>query len=164
MKMKVDSGAPYSIASNKWMAKCKEEARVLFDNGSEVTLVSNHFARRNKLSSRKAPFTLAVMGSSPSCHSDGKLYSISLLDSSGRKVVIEAFGVDNILTEKVGRGKIIFNEEEVSDLPKAVIDKIAKPIPKKYVDILIGNSHLGLQPACNFGFGCKNCSMGRCIY
>ena len=140
------------------MANSSSKARVLFDNGSEVTLVMNHFAEKNKLSSRKALFSLAVMGSSPTSHNNGKIFTVPLINSSGEKVFMEAFRVDSILVEKVGRDKIVLNKEDFPNIPKAVLDKAAKPISKKFLDILIGNTYLGLQPVCQTGFGCQHCA------
>ena len=37
----------------------------MFDNGSKVTLVTNHFTDKNKLPFKKAPFTLSVIGTKP---------------------------------------------------------------------------------------------------
>ena len=39
------------------------KARVMFDNGSEITLVSSNFARKNNLPFEQATYTLAGIGS-----------------------------------------------------------------------------------------------------
>ena len=73
----------------------------MFDNGSEVTLVINNFAQKNKLPFKKAPFTLSAMGSKHKTYNKGKIYSVPLVDSNGDSVLVKAFSVDSILIEKV---------------------------------------------------------------
>ena len=87
-----------------------------------------------------------------------------LIDSDGNKIVIKAFGVDHILAEKIGRDQVNFNGDEFPDVSSTVLAEVGKALPKKYLDILMGNSNLGLQPVCNYGFGCQNCYRGRCLY
>ena len=55
-------------------------ARVMFDNGSEITLVSSVFAKKNNLLYEEASYTLAGIGSSPTTYNNGRIYNILLLD------------------------------------------------------------------------------------
>ena len=57
-------------------------AQVMFDNGSEVMLVSSIFAKKNRLPYEEASYTLAGIGSSPTTYNNGRIYSIPLLDSN----------------------------------------------------------------------------------
>ena len=41
------------------------KAHVMFDNGSEITLVLNFFTRKNNLPFEQATYTMAAMGSKP---------------------------------------------------------------------------------------------------
>ena len=87
-----------------------------------------------------------------------------LIDSSGNKIVIKVFGVDHILAEKIGHEEVKFKKEDFPNLSKSVLIEAAKALPKKFLDILVGNPNLGLQPVCKYGFGCKDCERGRCLY
>ena len=74
----------------------------MFDNGSEITLVSNHFARKNNLPFKQATYTLAGIGSNPTTYNNGEIYNIPLHDSNGEIVFVKAFSVGSILAEKIG--------------------------------------------------------------
>ena len=136
----------------------------MFDNGSEITLITHIFARKAGLTHEDASYAIAGIGSNSTVCEKGKIYNVPLLDSEGNKILIKAFGVDQILSEKIGRDQVTFNEDEFPDVPNEVLIKVGKALPKKYLDILIGNSNLGLKPVCNYGFGYQNCSRGRCLY
>ena len=84
------------------------------------------------------------MGSSPTSYNNGKIYTVSLIDSSGDRILIKAFGVYSILAEKIGREEVVFNKEDFPHLLKAVLEEAAKLLSKKFLDILIGNLDLGL--------------------
>ena len=58
----------------------------------------------------------------------------------------------------------MFNKEDFPHISKAVLEEAAKPLNKKYLDVLIGNQILGLQPVCEIGFGCQDCARGHCLY
>ena len=75
------------------------------------------------------------------------------MDSSGEIFTVRAFSVENILTDKIGRDKVKFNPRDFPCLSKEVLQEAGKPLPRKYLDILIGNPDLGLQPVCITGFG-----------
>ena len=82
------------------------------------------------------------MGSSPTIYNEGKIFTVPLVDSNSDSVLFEAFSVNNILVEKVGREEIILNEEDFPHLSKAVLDEAAKPLHKKFLDILIGHTYV----------------------
>ena len=136
----------------------------MFDNGSEITLVSSIFAKKNNLPFEQATYTLAGIGSNATTYNNGKIYTVPLVDSNGEVILVKAFSVDTILTEKVGREEVMFNKEDIPRLSKAALEKAAKPLNKKYLDVLIGNPNLGLQPVCETGFGCQDCARGHCLY
>ena len=72
--------------------------------------------------------------------------------------------MDSILSEKIGREKVKLDPEEFPHLTKQELQEASKSLPKKHLDILIGNPDLGLQPVCRVGFGCPDCRKGRCLY
>ena len=70
------------------------KARVMFDNRSEITLVSNSFARKNNLPHDRATYTLVGIGSKATTYdsnNNGKIYTVPLEDSVGEIVLIKAF-------------------------------------------------------------------------
>ncbi len=58
----------------------------------------------------------------------------------------------------------MFNHEDLPHLSKDVLQEAAKPLPRKYLDILLGNPNLALQPVFQSGFGCQDCTKGHCLY
>ena len=120
--------------------------RVMFDNRSELTLMSSYFTKKNDLPYEQATYTLAGIGSNATTYNNGKIYTVPLVDSNGEVILVKAFSVDNILTEKIGREEVVFNKEDFPHLSKAVLEKAAKPLNNKYLDVLIGNPNLGWQP------------------
>merc|ERR1711873_257270 len=93
------------------------------------------------------------------------LYIQPLLpDLNGDVIVIKAFAVDSILGGKIGREKVKLNPEDFPHLTKEQLQEASKPLPKKCLDLLIGNLNLGLQPVCRVGFGCPDCRKGSCLY
>ena len=76
------------------------------------------------------------------------------MDSKGEIVMVKAFSIENILTEKIGRDEIKFNPRDFPHLSKEVLQEAGKPLPRKHLDILVGNPDLALQPVCETGFGC----------
>ena len=73
-------------------------AQVMFDNGSEITLVSSVFATKNNVPYEEASYTLAGIGSSPTMYNNGRIYNIPLLDSNQEIVLVKAFSVDSVLS------------------------------------------------------------------
>merc|ERR1712030_7211 len=143
------------------------KARVMFDNGSEITLVSNFFAKKNNLPYEQATYTLAGLGSEATTfdsNNNGKIYTVPLEDSNGEIVLVKAFAVEKILKERIGRDEVKLNQEDFPHLSEDVLQEAVKPLPRKYLDILIGNPDLALQPVCQSGFGCQDCAKGRCLY
>ena len=128
----------------------------MFDTGSEITLVSSIFAKKKNLPFEQATYTLAGIGSNATTYKNGKIYAVPLVDSNGEVILVKAFSVNTILTEKIGRDEVVFKNEDFPHLSKAVLEKAAKPLNKKYLDILMENPNLGLQPVCETGFGCHH--------
>ena len=85
------------------------KARTMFDNGSELTLVSNFFAKKHNFSYEEASYTISGVGGAESTYesrSKGRIYSIPLQETNGDTVIVKAFAVDSILSEKIGREKV----------------------------------------------------------
>ena len=81
------------------------KARTMFDNGSELTLVSSFFANKNNFSYEEASYTISGVGGAESTFdsgSKGRIYNIPLQEINGDTVVIRAFAVDSILSGKIG--------------------------------------------------------------
>ena len=107
--------------------KSRSLAQVMFDNGSEVTLVSSIFAKKNCLLYEEASYTLAGIGSSPTTYSNGRIYSIPLLDSNKEITYVKAFSVESILSDKIGREAVKFSKQDFSCLPKEILQEAGKP-------------------------------------
>merc|ERR1712002_849575 len=104
------------------------------------------------------------MGTTYDSNNNGKIYTVPLEDSNGEIVLVKAFAVEKILEEKTGRDEVKFNHEDFPHLSKKVLQEAGKSLPRKYLDLLIGNPNLALQPVCQSGYGCQDCAKGRCLY
>ena len=81
--------------------RCKRgdiTARILFDSGSQTTLVLNNFAEQAGCTYSKAKYFLAGIGKKAKVVC-GKLWNISLKDNKGKVHTIKAYGVLSILQE-----------------------------------------------------------------
>ena len=92
----------------------------MFDDGSEITLVSSIFAKKNNLPFNEATHTLAGIGSNATIYNNGKIYTVPLVDSNGDVILVKAFSVKTILTEKIGWEEVVFNKGDFPHLSKAV--------------------------------------------
>ena len=82
-------------------SRCKKgdnTARILFDSGSQTTLVRNKFAEQAGWSYSKARYSLAGIGANAKTIY-GKLWNISLKDNEGNVHITKAYGVTSILQE-----------------------------------------------------------------
>ena len=128
-------------------------ARTLFDNGSELTLVSSFFAKKNNLPYEEATYTLAGVGGAVKTYHAGKggrIYTVPLMSSSGEQINVKALSVEVILPGKKGREKLNLDPKKFPHVPVSNLKKAEKCLPRKHLDLLIGNSDLGLQPACTW--------------
>ena len=85
------------------------KARTIFDNGSYLTIVSSFFTNKNNFSYEKATYTISGVGGAEFTFESGskeKIYYIPLKEINGDTVVIKAFTVDSILSEKIGQEKV----------------------------------------------------------
>ena len=64
--------------------------------------MSSVFAKKNNLPYEEASYILAGIGSSPTTYNNGRIYNIPLLDSNQEIILVKAFSVDSILSEKIG--------------------------------------------------------------
>ena len=139
----------------------------MFDNSSELTLVSSIFAKRNNLPFKEATHTLVDVGGQAITYKagkDGKVYTIPLVDTNGETVYVKAFSVKKILNNKVRREKLDLNPMEFIHISQEVLQETAKSLPRKHLDVLVSNINLGLCPVCNFGFKFPDCNKGCCLF
>ena len=92
----------------------------MFDNGSEITLVSSIFTKKNNLPFEQATYTLTGIGSNVTTYNNGKIYTVPLVDSNGGVILVKALSVNTILTEKIGQEEVVFNKEDFPHLSKSV--------------------------------------------
>ena len=123
-------------------------ARSCWDNGSNRVLVTHDYAQENKLRSQDIAFRLDVVGNQGDPQ-DGVLYELTLVENDGSERKIWGFGVDNIMEppEPVDLGTV---RHLFPHLP----DSIFLPLPKKLVDLLIGNNFFKLHPDGGQGRDC----------
>ena len=110
------------------------EAQVMFDKGLEITLVSRFFAKRNNLPFEESTYTLAGVGSKATTYNsgeNGRIYTVPLMDSNGEIVLVKAFLVENILTDKIGIEEVKFNPRDFPRLSKETLQEAGKPLPRK---------------------------------
>ena len=142
-------------------------ARCLFDNGSEATTVQEAFAKDLNLPYVEASYKLGGMGGASATYTPrtgGKIYTVPLVKNDGSKVYIEAYSVKEILRDKVGRNEVKLKHEDFPHIPQSTLVKAGESLPKKAVQLSIGNPNLSLQPCCQRGFGCPDCEKDRCLY
>jgi hypothetical protein len=115
-------------------------ARSCWDNGSNRVLVTHAYAKQNKLRSQNIAFRLDVVGIQGDPQ-DGVLYELALVENDGSERKIWGFGVENIMEtpEPVDLSPI---RHLFPHLPSSVF----LPLPKKPVDLLIGNNFFKLHP------------------
>ena len=109
---------------------------------------------------------MAAMGSKPTIYdssNNGRIYTVPLVDYKEEIILVKAHTVESILTEKTGRNQVKLNQNDFPRFSKEVMQEAGKSLPNKYVDMLIGNPHLALQPVYQSGFGCQDCAKGRCL-
>lgn len=94
---------------------------------------------------------------------NGRIYTIPLMDSNGEIVSVKAFSVENILKDKICRDEVKFNPMFFCRLSKETLQEASKPLPRKHLDILLGNPDLALQLVCETGYGCQDCANGCCL-
>ena len=102
--------------------RCKKEDitdRILFDSGSQTTLVTNKFAEQAGWSYSKAQYSLSGIGASAkTIH--GKLWNISLKDNEGNAHVTKAYGVTSIFEKDWVFPDISDLADQFPNIPKDV--------------------------------------------
>lgn len=116
-----------------------ENARVLWDDGSNRVLVNNDFAKENNLKSRDATVTMKVVGDVKKM--EVKIYELDLGDMYGKQHHVWGYGIDNIIDpdEPV-------ELSQVRSLFPHVPDQAFSSLPKKRIDLLIGLNYNSLHP------------------
>ena len=141
-------------------------ARFMFDGGSEGTLILDSFAKAQNFRYIEASYTLGGMGGATVTYTPstgGKIYSVILKCTDGSTARFQAYSVKRILGGNVGRDRMKFEHQDFPHLIQDKLNKIGLPLPRKPVQVLIGNLNLSLQPKCHNGFGCPDCGKDRCI-
>ena len=93
----------------------------MFNNDFKITLISSFFAKRNNLPFKEATYTLAGVGRKATTYSSGenrRIYTVPLMDSHREIVIVKAFSIENILSDKIGREKVKFNSRDFPHLSK----------------------------------------------
>ena len=86
------------------------------------------------------------------------------MDYKGEIVLVKAYSVESILMVKTGRSQVKLSHDDLPRISKENLKEAGKPLPRRYLDVLIGSADLGLQPVYQSGFGCQDCAKGRCLY
>ena len=124
------------LADQKGAAK---EVNVLWDGGSQLSLITFKTARRLQLNGKNVKLGLSgVLDKSSSI--DSRLYQLQVLTPQGNKHVIEAFGVEKIssVIDKVDVGGI-------AKLFNVSAEEIMRPQGGE-IEVLIGLEVAGLHP------------------
>merc|ERR1712101_57893 len=150
-----DIPAIYSSGSDRKLTN----ARVLFDLGSQTTLVRDQFTERAGWHYTKAQYSLAGIGTSSKVI-QGKLWNITLKDKEGKIHITKGYGVPSILQKNWSFPAIKEVAGQFPNIPKEVF--LAQD--SKQLDILIGTDSLNLLPKCNYGPDCKDCKNELCCY
>ena len=61
---------------------------------------------------------------------------------------VKTFSVESILSDKIGREAVKFSKKDFPRISKETLHEAGKPLVKKNLDILIGNTDMALQPTC----------------
>ena len=124
--------------------RCKREditARILFDSGSQTTLVTNKFAVQAGWTYSRAKYSLAGIGKKAKVVC-GKLWNISLKDNKGKVHTVKAYGVPSILQEDWAFPAMYEVAAQFPNVPKEAFSaQNSKPL-----DILICSDALSLLP------------------
>ena len=135
------------------------KGRVLFDNGSQTTLVRDRFANDMGWSYINNCFSLAGVGSMSNII-QGKLYDINILGADGSVYSVKGYGVSNILNKNWSYPALTYLSKFFPKIPVSVFSaQDSRPI-----DILVGVDALNLIPRCSNGINCVNCESGLCCY
>ena len=89
------------------------KAGSLFDNGSELVLISIIFANKNYL-----PYSISGVGRATKYNAatNGRIYTMPLVENNGKVVYIKAFSINNIISNKVGRSNINLNQGDEEEI------------------------------------------------
>ena len=117
-----------------------QEARLLWDNGSNRVLVNNSFAQENHLKSRDATVTMKVVGGVKKMKV--KIYEFDIGDMYGKQHHIWGYGIDNIIDPDDP-----VDLSQVRSLFPHVPDQAFQTLPKKRIDILVGLNYNTLHPS-----------------
>ena len=83
-----------------------------------------------------------------------------LQDNDKKTEVIKALRVSEILEDTVGHGSY----KAITNRFPNINPKVFEELSERKLDLLVGNPHLGLQPKCGTGSGCKDCLQNLCCY
>ena len=108
------------------------KAKVMFDNGSTAVLITHSFAKKAGLQGTMVTYWLVVVGHERVLRST-TLYTLYMVDNTGKRHEIQGYGIDAISEESV-----ILDLDGVRSIfpgaPRQVYDRPDGPI-----DILVGS-------------------------
>ena len=115
-------------------------ARCCWDNGSNRVLITHNYAESNHLKGQPISFRLDSVGFKGETQ-DGVIYELTLVQNDGNQRKIWGFGVDSIMDSPDA-----VNLDSIRGLFPHIPGEIFTTLPKKPVDILIGNNFFQLHP------------------
>ena len=99
----------------------------MFDNGSELTLISSFFTKKNNLTYEEASYTISGVGGVATTFNsgdNGRIYNIPLVETNGDTITIKAFVVDSIHSEKIGHEEVKLNPRDIPHLTNEKFKKL----------------------------------------
>ena len=115
-----------------------EDVLTLWDPGSSTSLVTFDYAERAGLHGVPCQFELTGVGKKTTTYST-RLYAVSLVDVRGEIRKVQAFGIDEIMTDAEE-----IRESEAAKLFGVEPDKLKRPAGR--VNLLVGVSEVDLLP------------------
>ena len=119
------------------------EISVFWDNGSTCSLVLTETAEM--LSCPGEPVTVSIETVNGVITRNTKLYCVELINNSGDRICVKAFGVENVL-EVRSIVQLAGVKNKFSDEVQTQWGKLSKR-PTGTVHLLVGQEHAGLHPA-----------------
>jgi hypothetical protein len=131
--------APVQLVVQEVKVQDGPKCVVMFDNGSQATLILNSFAKKAQLK-RVGDSSISVRGIGSGMVQPNGMYELSMVKLTGGTVKVKAHGVDHVVGE--------LPNLDLSPAKQAFVSIPEKEIqaPRGVVNLLIGLDHLYLHP------------------